>query len=649
MSLEPELEDEDGDGPILTEAGTPYSEEEVFADPGDESAYIKVVTALGIVGRKEILLPLIHRRSYVELAKGTPLTDPYWTTPEGVQELAYWRSPESQSTLAALEEPNAMLQELTNLVTYYSDDATAKCLKTTYGQIRDFFEVSTPQTQCANTIRGPKPDKTLCWICKGKITGFNLRVTIGRKTVGLDLKEECEHVFPIAQALVFSGLYEAQLFKQIEEQQGLAAAEAYRVGVTYEYQWAHRICNQVKNDSHYLTHDATTGQFRIDDTKIDAFLTKLETTPNYGTGAALMEWLRQEARQTPEQWAANGQEQWRAAAKANLKAVSERLLSYANTSGLTPKQHARVTYMCMRSYIATSPCGGAKEDVPKNVVKVGTTGGLSVVPWSVVVDTAKYYTSRAVVESTGVIQHTLSTSGRTYGSAKDRALVSSLIPDIGVQIRDFIGTQFLQDAGLRTIVMKLLFFLKRLFLAGTISQVDYWSKFQIGVSQVIPGAMFDAVTTAIPRLVLPPDAKDLTTGAPTSDAVRMILQSILRSPALGMALDQWKTKYFDMFTTAGVPIREILATDPLVDPDPRVPNPQWTPQAGGGWHIQLPSGGLRKRRGLYGNARSRTSSSAGGEHDAGLRKRTWPRTTSRVRQRSRRSQTRRQRKSLDRL
>lgn len=60
-------------------------------------------------------------------------------------------------------------------------------------------------------------------------------------------------------------------------------------------------------------------------------------------------------------------------------------------------------------------------------------------------------------------------------------------------------------------------------------------------------------------------------------------------------------------------------------------------------------GGLHTRRDLYGNARSRPSSSAGGELDAGLRKRTGPRTPSRVRQRSRRSQTRRQRKSLDRL
>jgi hypothetical protein len=60
-------------------------------------------------------------------------------------------------------------------------------------------------------------------------------------------------------------------------------------------------------------------------------------------------------------------------------------------------------------------------------------------------------------------------------------------------------------------------------------------------------------------------------------------------------------------------------------------------------------GGLRARRDLYGNARSRTSSSVRSGLDAGLRKRTWPRATPRVRQRARKSSTRRQRKHLDRL
>lgn len=58
---------------------------------------------------------------------------------------------------------------------------------------------------------------------------------------------------------------------------------------------------------------------------------------------------------------------------------------------------------------------------------------------------------------------------------------------------------------------------------------------------------------------------------------------------------------------------------------------------------------LHPRRALYGNARTRTSSSARRGLYAGLRERTWPRTTARVRQRSGRAKTGRQRKHLDRL
>jgi hypothetical protein len=61
------------------------------------------------------------------------------------------------------------------------------------------------------------------------------------------------------------------------------------------------------------------------------------------------------------------------------------------------------------------------------------------------------------------------------------------------------------------------------------------------------------------------------------------------------------------------------------------------------------NGGFQGRRALYKNAGSRTSSSARRGLYAGLRERTWPSTTARVRQRSSHPRTWRQRKHLDRL
>jgi hypothetical protein len=623
------LEDDDG----VMETGTPYSEPEAFAD---ESAYIQVKTIMGITGRKEILLPLAHRKSYIELSKlppGAPLTDPYWQTQDGQNELAYWRSPDAQATLKGIQDSESLLQELTNLVTAYSDSNTVDCIKREYGTVRDFFETSTPGTQCANTIRNPTAGVTKCWICTALISGY----PAGGDFRSLELGPECEHVFPIAQALVFSGLYEAQLFKQIEEESGKGAADAYRTGVAYEYQWAHRICNQVKNDTHYIgiSKDPATGMvtFTIDDAKIDAFLTKLQTTTAWGGGAQFMRWIQSKLGKTPAEW--------RALAKENIRAQSTRLLTYANTSGLTTDQHAKVTLMCMRSYIATSPvCGGATESIPQAVVLVGAPQGqtLSAVTTSTSVDTAKHFIARIVEDMTGVMQKVLSTSGReVIAAAKDRALVSTQLPDAGLYLTNLLDTSFTYDQ-LNALRRRVFYFLKAQAGAQIAGQ-KAWSDFQVAVSQVVPAALYAVAADKGPQAI------EAAAGA------KPLLITLLRTEALKTALAAWKESYFQRIRGAGIPVDAILATDPNVDPNPSVPSPAWfaMPRQAGGVPREFTLGGLRTRRALYKNAGSRTSSSARRGLYAGLRQRAWPRTTGRVRQHSSKPRTWRQRKHLDRV
>jgi hypothetical protein len=283
----------------------------------DETAFIKTATSLGIVGRKDLLLPLSHRRSYIEYIKaanGAPNSQ-YWNTPEGQQEYAYWQSPSGQNAFNAIEGPHQLLIGLTDLITKYSDTSTVECLKREYGSLRDFFETSSPTTQCANTIRGVQPNNTTCWICGTKITGFPGAGAF--KT--LELSPECEHVFPIAQALCFAGLYESQLYKQIAEEKGMNEADAYREGVTYEYQWAHRICNQIKNDTHFIDYNGKA--FTIKDDLLETFLTDLQTTSKFGGGANLMRYIKQELNLNPDQW--------REKSRKHMKEIKEMALCVA--------------------------------------------------------------------------------------------------------------------------------------------------------------------------------------------------------------------------------------------------------------------------------------------------------------------------------
>jgi hypothetical protein len=619
-------------GSFASDPGSVYTAEEAFADEANEAIYVKTVTALGVTGRKDLLLPLAHRQSYIEYVKavdGKPNAG-YWATKDGQSELAYWQSPVGQDAFNALNEPQELLSELTDLVRRYSDDSTIRCLTKTYGSLRDFFETSTPTTQCANTVRNVVPNTTTCWICGTRITGY----PGAGPFKGLELQPECEHVFPIAQALVFSGLYEAQLFKQIQEREGTTAAEAYRRGVTYEYKWAHRICNQVKNDTHYISHTKTSGVFSIDLGKVNDFLTRLQTTPNYGGGRLLMQWIQQERKMTPDVW--------RAAAGQEIVNTSQALLAYANTSGLTPQQHMKVTLMCVRSYIATSKeCAGATEQIPDYVTKTGTPGPgrpLTAATMSAPVEAAKHFIAAVSEQMTGVVQLSVGRLGRQI-SAKDRALFITQLPDAGLVLRGMLEQTFTYLAlnGLR---QKMLYYLKST-VGKEVEGERAWSAFQVGMSQIVPGAIY--ATTA--------------DNGPAEIAGKIPYGQVLLSPVIAQDLQAWKNGYLQRIRNSGVPYDAILAMNPNVDPRPDIATPRWFEGrlSGGGLFprsFSIEGGGLETPHDLSTNARTpKDSPPSGGRRGlyTRLRKRSRPRRTARLRQPARKSRTRRQRKSLDRL
>ena len=170
-------------------------------------------------------------------------------------------------------EPGMMIEPIADMFAMCVGRETLDCLKRNHGDLREFVERSTATTQCLNVI-GDVSNNTDCWICGGKIV--------------LDddyLKPECEHVFPIAQAIMFTGLYETELFKSLEDKNptddtSAAAAKkkravAYREGLGIEYAWAHRICNQVKSNDHFITYQKAIDSFATEQGKITTFLNNI--------------------------------------------------------------------------------------------------------------------------------------------------------------------------------------------------------------------------------------------------------------------------------------------------------------------------------------------------------------------------------------
>lgn len=130
-------------------------------------------------------------------------------------------------------EKGGSLMEICRLI--YGDSLAESIQRTFSGNkdIRDFFEVGRPQTQCTNVLEGLKgPIHTHCWIC-------------GTLLLDAPVQRDCEHRLNVLLALVFVGLYDPILYGVLHRG-GLA--KDYIELLRHEYAWAHVRCNRLKRE-----------------------------------------------------------------------------------------------------------------------------------------------------------------------------------------------------------------------------------------------------------------------------------------------------------------------------------------------------------------------------------------------------------------
>lgn len=168
------------------------------------------------------------------------------------------------TALAKLVFPSVVLNKWINSGTGKKSNGTKRLLN-----IRDIWELTSPPTQCNNTVL-PYTDQHPCWIC-----GEGIQRKVTKKTAGL--AAQCEHILPIAQGVMLWSLYNQGDKKKIIEDPD------YKAFITAEYDWAHTVCNQVKSSMVLLL--LSKGKVQIDHTKTKNLLRSIFNSKRTDSGS----------------------------------------------------------------------------------------------------------------------------------------------------------------------------------------------------------------------------------------------------------------------------------------------------------------------------------------------------------------------------
>ena len=365
-------------------------------------------------------------------------------------------------------EPGVLLKPLTSLLTEILGDKMIECLQTQFGTLRNAVEKSTPTTQCANVIDG---DPTICWICGGIITEEEF------------LSFECEHIFPIAQALCFTGLYENNIYKHLLELDTLDGgnrAATYKQGLRREYGPAHVICNQAKNDSHFIVY--RNGKYEVDTSRIIDFLNKLKDTKSWGTGRALCSRLQATGLckdfKTPQEYLL--------ARSDAIAHVCQTILDNVQSLGFSAEQHAPLTAMHLKAFFANDPTCGSMHDVLPEYTKFATPSSsstLSVVnPPGYILASQEYMTKNVDYFSNILVGELVKHLDSVSMPALTRAKIKLALAEKERVFKEKMKSLQITD-DMKALALKCM-----VYLQGQTPPLDnkqLWSKFQIAFRQLI--------------------------------------------------------------------------------------------------------------------------------------------------------------------
>jgi hypothetical protein len=160
----------------------------------------------------------------------------------------------------ALTDPTQIeLGHLANIV--FTPDLKEKLKAIGIDTTRAIYELSSPTTQCSVITGIRDPNGNPCYICGMPINDTKIK---GRPQYP-GLTSECEHLLPIAQSIIFLGLYWAKA-----KTGGLFVPT--KDVLRLEYEWAHRTCNQVKSDRSFIIFNKKSEIYETNSDAIEILL-----------------------------------------------------------------------------------------------------------------------------------------------------------------------------------------------------------------------------------------------------------------------------------------------------------------------------------------------------------------------------------------
>ena len=282
------------------------------------------------------------------------------------------------------------------------------------GTLRDFFEPSTPVTQCNNTV-GSQNEKSMCWICDTPIRGG--------ESYGFKFAPECEHVFPVMQALCFTGLYSAGIYEGLKDEadkNGRNRGDVYREEL-----------QRVKSNTHFIVL-GNDLKFGIEPRFIKQMLFAILETKNYGGGEKLWKWI-----QAQDKNKGKSKSQWVDGQTKSINAICSEITEQANKLGYTPTQFLAMSVMKIREYVAMDPeiSRPNVRGIPKTAPSVGTNVSLYRINSSDLSPVIQLYARDIHRVMTGLISVALSEAGfkGTGLDARQRAKLAGELSSQGIE------------------------------------------------------------------------------------------------------------------------------------------------------------------------------------------------------------------------
>jgi hypothetical protein len=255
----------------------------------------------------------------------------------------------------------------------------------------------------------------------------------------------------------------------------------YLSGLKKEYKWAHRICNQVKNDAHFIKYDGS--NFVINDDLIRNFLEQLIQTRSWGGGKKLSSYLALDGNLN------NGMAILRGRVEA-IREICNSIIVTVTQLGLTPLQHACSTAMYLKEYVASDANCGVVENIARTNPTIAGMAGLSLLNSSST-DGIVEYSKRTYLEIVsnklfGVYCKLLRTFLKSsLINAADRARIIEKIAKVELLFQEGI-IQEIRDI-VPNLRLQLMIYLQRLgkFNSKKANSSHIWSRYQVLASQIL--------------------------------------------------------------------------------------------------------------------------------------------------------------------